>query len=74
LTPDTARIQAKRLLGLVASGEDPAQRKSADRRATTVAELCDLYLAEGVAHKKARHKRIAVCFPRSNFAGASAAV
>ena len=52
-TPHTARAEAKRLLGLVASGEDPAQGKSADRRAITVAELCDLYLAEGSAHKKA---------------------
>ena len=52
-TPHTARVEAKRLLGLVASGEDPAQRKSTDRRAMTVAELCDVYLAEGAAHKKA---------------------
>jgi site-specific recombinase XerD len=51
-TPEKARVEAKRLLGQVASGEDPAQRKSADRQAMTVAELCDLYLAEGVAHKK----------------------
>ena len=52
-TPHAARIEAKRLLGLVASGEDPAERKSAERRAMTVAELCDLYVAEGAAHKKA---------------------
>ena len=52
-TPEKARVEAKRLLGQVASGEDPAQRKSADRQAMTVAELCDLYLAEGATHKKA---------------------
>jgi integrase len=51
-TPETARLEAKRLLGRVASGEDPAERKSADRLAMTVAELCDLYLAEGATHKK----------------------
>jgi integrase len=51
-TPETARREAKRLLGQVASGEDPAERKLADRRAMTVAELCDLYLAEGASHKK----------------------
>jgi site-specific recombinase XerD len=51
-TPEKARVEAKRLLGRVASGEDPAERKFADRRAMTVAELCDLYLAEGAAHKK----------------------
>jgi integrase len=52
-TPYTARVEAKRLLGLVASGEDPAQQRFAGRRAMTVAELCDLYLTEGAAHKKA---------------------
>jgi len=51
-TPHTARIEAKRLLGLVASGEDPAETRSADRRAITMAELCDLYLEEGATHKK----------------------
>jgi integrase len=51
-TAETARVEAKRLLGRVASGEDPAERKSADRRAMTMAELCDLYLAEGATHKK----------------------
>jgi integrase len=51
-TPERARLEAKRLLGQVASGEDPAERKSADRRAMTVTELCDLYLAEGATHKK----------------------
>lgn len=51
-TPQTARVKAKRLLGLVASGEDPAIVRSAERRAMTVADLCDLYLAEGATHKK----------------------
>ena len=51
-TPQTARVEARRLLGLVASGEDPAIVRSAERRAMTVAELCDLYLAEGATHKK----------------------
>ncbi len=52
LTPETARSEARRLLGAVASGNDPAEARSAERRALTVAELCDLYLAEGAAHKK----------------------
>jgi len=51
-TPQTARVEAKRLLGLVASGEDPAQARSAERRAMSLAELSDLYLAEGATHKK----------------------
>ncbi len=50
-TADQARREAKRLLGLVAAGEDPAARKSADRSAPTVAELADLFLTEHVAAK-----------------------
>ena len=48
-TPDTARNEARRLLGEVASGNDPASEKTAKRRAATVAELCDLYLADAEA-------------------------
>lgn len=51
-TPDAARIEAKRILGLVADGLDPAAEKSADRRSMTVDDLCDLYLREGCATKK----------------------
>ena len=51
-TPDMARTEAKRLLGLIASGEDPAERRATERKALTLAELCDLYLAEGATHKK----------------------
>jgi integrase len=52
-TPQTARVEAKRLLGLVAAGGDPAKARTTERSAITVAELCDLYLAEGTTHKKA---------------------
>ncbi|MBF0327337.1 MAG: tyrosine-type recombinase/integrase [Alphaproteobacteria bacterium] len=52
-TPDTARAEAKRLLGLVADGGDPAIDKGTDRRSLTVADLCDLYLDEGCTTKKA---------------------
>ena len=51
-TPDRARTEAKRLLGMVASGEDPAEQKATLRQDLTVAQLCDLYLAEGCATKK----------------------
>jgi integrase len=51
-TPDMARIEAKRLLGQIASGEDPAERRDAGRKSLSVSELCDLYLAEGASHKK----------------------
>jgi integrase len=52
-TPESARKEAVRLLGEVAQGMDPADKRRADRQAISFAELCDLYLAEGVAHKKA---------------------
>lgn len=45
-TPDTAREEARRLLGDVAAGSDPATTKQNRRTATTVAELCDLYFAD----------------------------
>jgi Arm DNA-binding domain/Phage integrase, N-terminal SAM-like domain len=48
-TPDTARNEARRLLGEVAGGEDPAGEKTTKRRAATVAELCDRYLGDAEA-------------------------
>ena len=47
--PDTARDEARRLLGDVARGEDPAAAKQAIREAITVAELCDRYMADAKA-------------------------
>ena len=51
-TPEMARSEAKRFLGDVARGSDPNQARSALRREMTFGQLCDLYLAEGVTHKK----------------------
>jgi integrase len=51
-TPDMARKEAMRLLVEVARGVDPASKRDADRGAISFGDLCDLYLAEGVAHKK----------------------
>lgn len=48
-TPDTARAEAKRLLGLVAAGTDPHDEKSKVRRAETFGREVERYLA----HKKA---------------------
>ena len=45
-TPETAREEARRLLGEVVKGGDPAADKKARRTAVTVAELCDLYMAD----------------------------
>ena len=40
-TPETARAEAKRLLGIIAQGKDPAAGKN---ETLTVAQLCDRYL------------------------------
>src|ERR671927_272851 len=40
-TPDLARREAKRILGLVADGKDPADTKRKDRSAPTLALLAD---------------------------------
>jgi Arm DNA-binding domain len=45
-TPETARQQARRLLGDVARSGDPATEKRAARKAQTVSELCDAYFAD----------------------------
>src|ERR1700719_3891463 len=52
-TPETARIEAKRLLAEVAAGRDPAMARREERKALTFADLIALYLGEGVGHKKA---------------------
>lgn len=53
LTPDEARAQAKSALAQVETGKDPQAERTEARKTLTVAELCDLYMAEGVATKKA---------------------
>ncbi len=49
LTPDEARRRAAKLFAELADGGDPAEKRAEARRDLTVAELCDLYLAEGTA-------------------------
>lgn len=58
-TPDTAREEARRLLGAVAEGGDPASAKRARRKAATVAELCDLYLADAEAGRLLTRRKAA---------------
>ncbi len=48
-TPDAARDEARRLLGEVARGGDPAADKRFKRKALTMAELCNRYLADAEA-------------------------
>ena len=52
-TPETARREAKTLLGLIEDGADPAADKMARRQAPTIAELAERFLAE---HAEAKRK------------------
>jgi integrase len=52
-TLETARAEARKLVGQVAAGVDPQADKAAAREEMTIAELCDLYLAEGMVTRKA---------------------
>src|SRR5215471_15910939 len=58
-TPDSARTEARRLLGLVAAGGDPASAKEAHRKAVTIAELCDQYFADAVAGRVLKRSGVA---------------
>jgi integrase len=48
-TPTSARAEAQRLLGAIVAGADPAGEKQDRRKAITVAELCQRYLADADA-------------------------
>ncbi len=53
LTPDEARIKAKRLLGQIADGADPSGERQSRRKAETVEELGERYLSDHAeAHKR----------------------
>ncbi len=56
-TPESAREEAKRLLGDVAHKSDPAGEKRTARSAQTVSELCDLYLADAVDGRLVTRRR-----------------
>jgi len=43
-TPDTAREEARRILGEVVKGDDPGGAKREARKAATIADLCTAYL------------------------------
>ena len=53
LTPDEARTLAKKMLGSVAHGADPAAQRAADKRASTLAEVAEQFLTEHVEAKRA---------------------
>jgi integrase len=45
-TPETARREAKILLGRIAHGENPSEEKRLDAKSITLKELCDRYLED----------------------------
>ena len=57
LTSDEARHKAKAILGDVVDGADPAAEKMGARKAMTVAELCELYLADAEAGRLLTRRR-----------------
>jgi integrase len=58
-TPESARRQARQLLGDVARKADPAAEKRAARKAQTISELCDLYFADVTAGRLMTRRRSA---------------
>jgi len=58
-TPETAREEATRILGAVANGSDPAAEKKAKRKAVTISDLCDLYLADAEAGRLLTRRKTA---------------
>ena len=54
-TPDTARREARRLLGLIADGNDPAEAKAKPEPASlALASIAEQYLRQCRAHQKPR--------------------
>ncbi len=45
-TPEEARREAKAQLGRVARGDDPAEEREEERKALTVRQLCEQYIAD----------------------------
>lgn len=45
-TLETARREAKALLGQVAHGGDPAEEREEDRKSLTVKQLCEQYISD----------------------------
>src|SRR6266536_2102774 len=52
ITPDEARDLARKTLGAVAQGADPAAVRAVEKRAATLQELADIFLEEHVEAKR----------------------
>ncbi len=51
-TPDDVRAEAIELIDMINKGINPKNHRNKSNNILNVSELCDLYMAEGVAHKK----------------------
>jgi len=69
-TADSARKEAKRLLGEVAAGKDPADAKRREKDDITISQLCDQYLEAAplivLPRKKRPKKASTLVIDRSN--------
>jgi integrase len=65
-TADTARVQARILLGRIAQGDNPAEERQLDLKAITVKELCERYLEDAknglILGKKRRPKKASTIY------------
>ena len=51
-TPETARTEAERLLGMVAAGNDPAVHRDTEKQAPTMKEALERFMSEHVRKKR----------------------
>jgi integrase len=51
-TPDTARKEARRVLGIVATGNDPAADRDVEKASATVADLAGRFMSQHVTSKR----------------------
>jgi hypothetical protein len=58
-SPDTARQEARRVLGEVVKGADPLAEKTAGRKAITVADLCRQYLGDVESGRLLTRRKVA---------------
>ncbi len=65
-TPESARKEARILLGRIAQGDNPAEERQLDHKAITVKELCERYLEDAKAGlilgKKRRPKKASTIY------------
>jgi integrase len=67
-TVETARKEARRLLGQIVEGEDPVETKAIERADLTISQLCGLYLTQPViiTNRGTEKKASSLAIDRSN--------